>query len=240
MPLARVSHASGSTNDRHTARPRGLAVAALLLAATLGATFAPRAQAQAAAEPANAQQTRVRVDTNLGSFVIELEDERAPLTVANFLGYVRSGFYSGVVFHRVINNFIAQAGGYDEKYQLKTPNAPVVNESGNGLSNRRGTVGLARTDLPHSGNAQFFLNLGDNEDLDPTPLRWGYAVFGRVVDGLEVVDRIGHVATGEDGPFPRDAPLEKIVIRKIEIVGGPGATAPVAAPAPAPAPPPAQ
>lgn len=214
---------------------------AVALAAMAAGGFASRAEAQSPAESATAQQTRVRVDTTLGSFVIQLEDQRAPLTVENFLGYVRSGFYSGVVFHRVINNFIAQAGGYDDRYQPKTPRTPVVNESGNGLSNRRGTVGLARTDLPHSGNAQFFLNLGDNEDLDPTPLRWGYAVFGTVVDGLEVADRIGHAATGEDGPFEKDAPLEKIVIRKMEIVGGPGAMVPAATPAVAPtAPPPTQ
>lgn len=238
MPLTRVPHAPRiPLVSRHAARarvsrgrvPSALATLALSLALAAGTWSAP-AGAQAAP---GATATRVRVDTNLGSFVIELEDERAPLTVANFLNYVRSGFYSGTVFHRVINNFIAQAGGYDEKYQPKTPEAPVVNESGNGLSNRRGTVGLARTDAPHSGNAQFFLNLADNEDLDPTPLRWGYAVFGKVVDGLEVVDRIGHVPTGADGPFEKDAPLEKIVIRRIEIVGGPAATAPVAVPPPA-------
>lgn len=237
MPLARVPHVSGQPHGRRAGVRRPIAAAALALVVALAGLCAPRAEAQAPAESTPATQTRVRVDTNLGSFVIELEDQRAPLTVANFLGYVRSGFYSGVVFHRVINNFIAQAGGYDEQYQPKTPQAPVVNESGNGLSNRRGTVGLARTDLPHSGNAQFFLNLGDNEDLDPTPLRWGYAVFGKVVDGLEVVDRIGHVATGDAGPFEKDAPLDKVVIRRIEIVGGPGSAAPVATPAPA-APPP--
>jgi cyclophilin family peptidyl-prolyl cis-trans isomerase len=235
MPFARIPHAPGSplAAPRAGRRPPcALAALALSLALVAGTCSEPAA-AQAAQPAPGSAQTRVRVDTNLGSFLIELEDQRAPLTVANFLGYVRSGFYSGTVFHRVINNFIAQAGGYDEKYQPKTPQPPVVNESGNGLSNRRGTVGLARTDAPHSGNAQFFLNLADNEDLDPTPLRWGYAVFGRVVDGLEVVDRIGHVATGADGPFEKDAPLEKIVIRKMEIVAGPGAVAPEPAPAPA-------
>jgi cyclophilin family peptidyl-prolyl cis-trans isomerase len=185
----------------------------------------------AVAQPAEAP-TRVRVDTNLGSFTIELEMIRAPLTSANFLGYVRRGFYDGVVFHRVIRNFVAQAGGFDAEYRPKAPQGPIVNESGNGLSNRRGTVGLARGEAPHSGDAQFYLNLADNEALDPNPLRWGYAVFGRVVEGMEVVDRIGHVATGEAGPLPQDAPLDPVVIVRVQVVG----EAPTAVPAPAPAP----
>lgn len=227
MPLARVPSAAPPAR-----RTRLRSLAATVCFAALCAAWTPHAAAQAAATPS----TNVRVETNLGSFTIELEDARAPLTVANFLSYVKSGYYTGTVFHRVINNFIAQAGGYDEKYQPKTPQPSIVNESGNGLSNRRATVGLARTDSPHSGNAQFFLNLADNEDLDPTPLRWGYTVFGKVVDGLDVVDRIGHVATGAGGPFERDLPLEKIVIRKMEVVGPP--PAPAATPV-VPAPPPA-
>ena len=132
----------------------------------------------------------------MGSFVIELDTERAPLTVANFLEYVRAGHYNGTIFHRVINNFVAQGGGYDEKYVEKPTRAGIPNESGNGLSNRRGTVGLARTGEPHSGNAQFYINLADNPALDPQASRWGYAVFGRVVEGMNVVDDIGAVATG--------------------------------------------
>lgn len=184
---------------------------------------------------AQAAQTRVRIDTNLGSFIVELEDQRAPLTTANFLQYVRSGFYAGTIFHRVIGSFIAQGGGYDEKYQLKPPPTTVPNESGNGLSNRRWTVGLARTESPHSGNAQFFVNLGDNEDLDPSPLRWGYAVFGKVVDGLDVIDRIAHTPTGSAGPWQKDVPVEPIVIRGMQVIGEP---MPVAAPATPAAPPP--
>ncbi|HEX7117086.1 MAG TPA: peptidylprolyl isomerase [Steroidobacter sp.] len=159
---------------------------------------------------------RVRVQTNLGSFVIELNPERAPLTVENFLRYVREGHYNGTVFHRVIANFIAQGGGYDEKYVEKPTHEGIPNESGNGLSNLRGTVGLARTARPHSGNAQFYINLADNAALDPQPSRWGYAVFGKIVEGMNVVDDIGVVATGEVGPFERDAPLTPIVIQKIE------------------------
>lgn len=164
---------------------------------------------------ASAQETaRVRVETNLGSFVIELDRVRAPLTSANFLEYVREGHYVGTIFHRVIGNFVAQGGGYDEKYVEKPTHPGVPNESGNGLSNRRGSVGLARTGEPHSGNAQFYLNLADNAALDPQPSRWGYAVFGRVVEGMEVVDDIGAVATGQVGPFEKDAPIKPVVILK--------------------------
>jgi cyclophilin family peptidyl-prolyl cis-trans isomerase len=161
---------------------------------------------------------RVQVETNMGKFVIELDPDRAPLTVANFLEYVRSGFYSGTIFHRVIANFIAQAGAFDEKYAEKQPRPTIANESGNGLSNRRGTVGLARSAEPHSGDAQFFINLADNAALDPQPTRWGYAVFGRVVDGMNVVDDIGAVATGQVGPLDKDAPLKPVIIIRIEEV----------------------
>jgi cyclophilin family peptidyl-prolyl cis-trans isomerase len=164
------------------------------------------------------EASRVRVQTSLGSFVIELETARAPLTVANFLEYVRSGYFSGTLFHRVINGFVAQGGGYDEKYVEKPTRAAIPNESGNGLSNRRGTVGLARTGHPHSGTAQFYLNLADNAALDPQASRWGYAVFGRIAEGMNVVDDIGAVATGAGGTFDKDVPLKPVVILKMEIV----------------------
>lgn len=159
---------------------------------------------------------RVRVQTTMGSFVIALEAERAPLTVKNFLEYARAGHYNGTIFHRVIGNFVAQGGGYDEKNVEKPTGSGVPNESGNGLSNRRGTIGLARTGDPHSATAQFYVNLADNAALDPQPSRWGYAVFGRIVEGMNVVDDIGAVPTGEVGPFDRDAPLKPVVIVKIE------------------------
>lgn len=159
---------------------------------------------------------RVQVETSMGKFVIELDPERAPLTVANFLQYVHEDFYSGVIFHRVISNFIAQAGQYDEKYVEKKPRPTIHNESGNGLSNRRGTVGLARSAEPHSGDAQFYINMQDNGLLDPQPTRWGYTVFGKVVEGMEVVDAIGQVATGQAGPLDKDAPLKPIVVIRIE------------------------
>lgn len=158
----------------------------------------------------------VRVYTNLGSFVIELESARAPLTVANFLEYVRAGYYSGTLFHRVVNNFIAQGGGFDTQYVEKPTRPSIPNESGNGLSNRRGTVGLARGGAPHSGNTQFYINIADNAALDPQSSRWGYAVFGKVIEGMSVVDEIGAVGTGQVGPFEKDAPLKPIIIEKIE------------------------
>jgi len=177
---------------------------------------ADKAAAAAAAEkPVEPPPSRVRVDTNLGSFTIQLELSRAPLTVSNFVQYMRDGHYNGLVFHRVVSNFIVQAGGYDKTLTQRSAIRSVANESGNGLSNKRGTVGLARTDAPHSGNAQFYVNLTDNEELDPTPLRWGYAVFGRVIDGFEVVEKIGKVPTGSGGPFGKDVPLDPVIIESV-------------------------
>jgi cyclophilin family peptidyl-prolyl cis-trans isomerase len=158
---------------------------------------------------------RVRVETSMGNFVMELTSARAPLTVANFLEYVRAGHYEGTIFHRVINNFVAQAGGYDEKLVEKPKRATIPNESGNGFSNLRGTVGMARTAEPHSADAQFYINLADNSTLDPQPSRWGYTVFGRVVEGMDVVDAIGAVATGQVGHLEGDAPLKPVVIQHI-------------------------
>lgn len=182
----------------------------LALTAALWLGFTSLASAQSA--------PRVRVDTTLGSFVIELDTQRAPLTVASFLEYVKAGHYTDTVFHRVIGNFVVQGGGYDPKYVEKPTRSGTPNESGNGLSNRRGTVGLARTGEPHSGTAQFYVNLADNAALDPQPSRWGYAVFGRVIEGMNVVDDIGAVATGNVGPFDGDAPLQPILIKRVEVV----------------------
>ena len=184
---------------------------------------------------------RVRVTTNLGAFVIELQRDRAPLTVENFLGYVRSGYYTNTLFHRVIANFVIQGGGVGPDYKAKPVNKPIANEAGNGLKNLRGTVGLARASGAHSGDCQFYVNVADNADLDPLPTRWGYAVFGRVIEGMEVVDRISVSPTGAAGPFKQEAPLAPVVIQKIELLTDTGAPAPAATPAPATtAPPPAQ
>jgi len=180
----------------------------LVVASVLFSLISPQTSA--------ADGPRVRLQTNKGNIVIELDPQRAPLSVANFLEYVRSGHYQGTTFHRVINNFVAQAGGYDEKQTEKPTRAAVANESGNGLSNRRGTVAMARTGAPHSGTSQFYINLGDNVALDPQVSRWGYAVFGRVVEGMEVVDAIASTETGEVGTFKSDVPLKPIVIQKVE------------------------
>jgi len=161
---------------------------------------------------------RVRVFTTAGSFVIELDRVRAPLTVEAFLDYVKTGFYNGTIFHRVVAGFIAQAGGYTADFQQKPTMKSVFNESGNGLSNLRGTVGFARANEPHSGTSQFYINLADNVDLNPRPTRWGYAVFGKIVEGMEVADDIGHRPTGAGGPFDRSVPVEPITIESIQIL----------------------
>ena len=179
---------------------------------------------------------RVRITTNMGEFVIEVRADRAPLTSANFLRYVREGFYNGTLFHRVVSNFVIQGGGHDaQTQQLKPTHENVFNESGDGLQNKRGWVGLARGDSPHSGNAQFYVDLVDNPDLDPVPTRWGYAVFGRVVSGMDVIERIGETPTGATGPFKKDAPMKPVIIEKVEIVtaGAAGAPAPAVTPPPA-------
>ncbi len=192
----------------------------------------------AAASRAAEQNTQVRVTTNMGDFVIEVRNDRAPLTAANFLRYVREGFYTNTLFHRVIANFVIQGGGHDATtQQLKPTHESVFNESGNGLQNKRGTVGLARGESPHSGNAQFYVNLVDNPDLDPVPTRWGYTVFGRVVQGMDVIEHIGETPTGSMGPFKSDSPLKPVIIEKIEIISGgqvanPPPITPVTPPAP--------
>jgi cyclophilin family peptidyl-prolyl cis-trans isomerase len=189
---------------------RGLSVVCVL--AVLGSAL-PR--------PADAQT--VRVTTDMGAFTMQLDPERAPLTVANFMRYVNEGFYSNTLFHRVVGGFVVQGGGHSAvDMKLKSTHEAVINESGNGLQNKRGTVGMARSASPHSANAQFYINLADNPELDPLPTRWGYAVFGRVIDGMDVLDKIGVVATGAVGPFKSEAPLKPIVIQKVEVISGGG------------------
>jgi cyclophilin family peptidyl-prolyl cis-trans isomerase len=173
-----------------------------------------------AAAPA-APSPQVQVFTSLGNFTIELNAERAPLTVAHFLKYVDQGQYTNTIFHRVIASFIIQGGGYDTNYTLKAAPYKIFNESGNGLTNQRGTVGMARTGEPHGGDCQFYVNLYDNASLDPNPSRWGYAVFGKIVQGMDVVDKIGNVSTGAKASFKEDVPLQQVVIEQIERVAKP-------------------
>ena len=162
----------------------------------------------------------VEMETSAGTFRIELDDERAPDTVRNFLEYVNKGHYDGTVFHRVIKGFMLQGGGFDAQMNQKATAAPIQNEAKNGLKNKRYTLAMARTSAPHSATAQFFINTVDNGFLDFTaesPQGWGYAVFGRVVDGTDVVDTIEKVRTGNRGGHA-DVPLESVtIVRAVEV-----------------------
>jgi peptidyl-prolyl cis-trans isomerase B (cyclophilin B) len=160
----------------------------------------------------------VNVETSLGSFQIELDYDRAPKSVDNFLSYVDAKHYDDTIFHRVIPTFMIQGGGYDASYEKKPTHPPIENEADNGLKNMRGTVAMARTGDPHSATAQFFVNVVDSDFLnhqDKSAQGWGYAVFGKVSSGMDTVDKIRDVATGASGPFAKDAPNEQVAITTI-------------------------
>ena len=164
---------------------------------------------------------QVRVNTNMGAFELELNATAAPKTVENFMRYAKEGFYNGTVFHRVIKNFMIQGGGFTQTYMQKSVRTPVPNEAFNGLKNDRGTVAMARTSDPHSATAQFFINTVNNDFLnfrDKSTQGWGYTVFGKVISGMDVVDRIQNVNTGEGGQFDQDVPQPLIFINKIDII----------------------
>ena len=157
---------------------------------------------------------RVVLETNHGNIILELYPDKAPQSVGNFLAYVDEGYYSGTIFHRVIDGFMIQGGGFTDDMTQKSTKNGVPNEADNGLKNSRGTVAMARTTDPHSATSQFFINLEDNAPLDhtdKTPRGWGYTVFGKVVEGMDVVDAIAKAPTGTVGPF-RDVPSETVVI----------------------------
>jgi len=184
------------------------------LAPLFFASFSLAANAEGTASP------QVQLETSMGNIVIELNREKAPETVENFLAYVEDGFYDGTVFHRVIENFMVQGGGFDQNFQQKQTRAPIQNEADNGLSNKRGAVAMARTNDPHSATAQFFINTVDNDFLDfrgKAPSGWGYAVFGEVIEGMDVVDKIRTVETTMRGPH-QDVPAEDIMIIKASIL----------------------
>lgn len=160
----------------------------------------------------------VELETNQGKIVLELNNAKAPKSVANFLQYARDGFYNGTVFHRVIPGFMIQGGGFDPEMNQKETRAPIENEAKNGLRNSRGTIAMARRPDPNSATAQFFINLVDNKNLDyPSFDGWGYAVFGKVTGGMEVVDKIAKVSTGRSGPH-QDVPKEPIIIQSVKII----------------------
>ncbi|MBT8077126.1 MAG: peptidylprolyl isomerase [Gammaproteobacteria bacterium] len=157
-----------------------------------------------------------RISTTEGDIIVELDGRRAPITVANFMKLADGGYYNGTVFHRVMPGFMIQAGGYTTSLESKEPNEMIPNESGNGLTNMRGTIAMARQEQPHTAAAQFYINLVDNRGLDPSPNRWGYAVFGSVIDGMDVVDKIAAIETGPGGRFRQDVPAKPIIINKLE------------------------
>ena len=163
---------------------------------------------------------KVRITTSAGHFVLQLDKEKAPISTANFAKYVDSGFYNGTIFHRVIDGFMIQGGGFEPGMKQKPTSAPIDNEANNGLKNVKGSIAMARTNDPHSATAQFFINVNDNDFLNhssPTPQGWGYAVFGKVVEGLDVVDAIRKVKTGSKG-FHQDVPVDDVIIERAIVV----------------------
>jgi len=184
--------------------------------ATPAATPAPAAAETAAANP------RVALHTTMGDIVIELYPDKAPKSVENFLQYVKDKHYDGTIFHRVIDGFMVQGGGFTADLKQKTTRPPIVNEANNGLSNSKGTVAMARTNDPNSGTSQFFINVVDNSRLDHVSpengFTWGYAVFGKVVEGMDVVDKIRVVETAPAGPLPKDVPKTPIVVTSAEVL----------------------
>lgn len=183
-----------------------------LLITLISLFFLPVSSLLAAPVPA---PIKVQLDTNMGAIVLELDADKAPRTVANFLQYVDDGFYTNTIFHRVIDGFMIQGGGFTPQFQKKDTRAPIMNEASNGLKNLRGTIAMARTYDPHSATAQFFINVADNAFLDHTsqsPQGWGYCVFGKVVAGMDVVDKIRQIPTIGAGPFRKDVPRQSVVI----------------------------
>ena len=163
---------------------------------------------------------KATIETSMGTITVELDDAKAPITVKNFIDYAQAGHYDGTIFHRVIDGFMIQGGGFTKDMNQKETRAPIKNEAANGLKNVRGTLAMARTMIVDSATSQFFINLVDNEFLDyrgPDPRMFGYAVFGKVTDGMEVVDRIAKVKTGFAGPH-QNVPEEPVIIRKVHLV----------------------
>ncbi|OZB37013.1 MAG: cyclophilin [Halothiobacillus sp. 15-55-196] len=177
--------------------------------------------AESTTDVAKVKPVSVQIVTNMGAITVELDAAKAPKTVENFLSYVKSGFYNGTIFHRVIPGFMIQGGGFTSDFRQKPTQAPIVNEADNGLSNRRGSIAMARTSDPDSATAQFFINVADNKFLDysgPSIQGAGYAVFGHVTSGMNVVDQIVSTPTGAAGPFPQDVPKKTVLIESIKVL----------------------
>lgn len=190
-----------------------------LIAFTLLCTIAlyVHAAPNTATHTPHKEDPMVVMHTSLGDIEIEVFADDAPETAANFLQYVRDGFYDGTIFHRVIPGFVIQGGGFNADYQQKSTRAPITNESDNGLDNDRGTLSMARTSDPDSATSQFFVNLSDNPPLNARGGQPGYAVFGKVTDGMDVVDKIADVPTGAAGPFRQDVPQQTVTIESAEV-----------------------
>ncbi|HLS51095.1 MAG TPA: peptidylprolyl isomerase [Burkholderiaceae bacterium] len=195
-------------------------LAAITFSIAQGSALAQNPSTSSKGNSSMTNPVHVKLATNHGDIVLELNSEKAPNTVENFLNYVNDGFYNGTIFHRVIDNFMIQGGGFVPGMQQKDTQAPVDNEADNGLKNERYTVAMARTNDPHSATAQFFINVNDNDFLNftsPTPSGWGYAVFGKVIEGTDVIDKIKNVETGSQG-FHQDVPLEDVIIEEAIVI----------------------
>ena len=212
--------ATGTASKRGRGSLAGRALRRLAMAflgVALAVALAPAA-ARAAAQPAS--DPVVKLETSLGDIVLRLDARKAPITVANFIQYVKSGHYDGTVFHRVIKNFMIQGGGMTPELKEKRTVAPIRNEADNGLRNQKYTIAMARTSDPHSASSQFFINTKNNDFLDfkaKTPQGWGYAVFGKVIQGQNVVDKIESVTTGRKG-YHDDVPVTPVIIKKAIVV----------------------
>jgi cyclophilin family peptidyl-prolyl cis-trans isomerase len=216
-----------NTKSMIAARLASCAVAGILFAGCANAQKPAEAAPKAAAPKASAcklnekgtDAMKVKLTTNMGAITLELNKEKAPISVENFVKYVESGHYNGTIFHRVIGNFMIQGGGFDKNLAQKPTSAPIKNEATNGLKNDNYTVAMARTGVVDSATAQFFINVKNNDFLNHAgPANYGYAVFGKVIDGTDVVDKIKAVKTGGKGPFPTDVPTETVVIEKAECI----------------------
>lgn len=202
--------------------PFAMALLLPLAASAQSEAAKPTTKPPVAATTAPTVNPKVLIKTSMGDITVELNAEKAPKSVENFLQYVKDGFYNGTIFHRVIDNFMIQGGGFTPDLRQKPTRPSIPNEAKNGLSNKRGTIAMARTPDPNSATAQFFINLVDNRNLDyvsdERAETWGYAVFGHVVSGMDVVDKIKAVPTGPKGPFRSDVPTTDVVIEKVEIL----------------------
>lgn len=179
----------------------------------------PTGQQAAAGQQANGEQLTAKIVTNQGEIVVALDAQRAPLTVANFIDYAEAGFYEGTIFHRIIENFMIQGGGLTDDLQPKATRAPIRNESDNGLSNKAYTIAMARKGQPHTATSQFYINVADNPNLDKPASgdEWGYTVFGKVIKGQDVVDKIKALPTRPRGIEHRHVPVQPVIIQKVEI-----------------------